>query len=336
MKAKLLDENTINELVAVQSIEEVVEILEENTYKDDLVELSTKYSGVELVNRAVELNFVKTMKKLSTFLPSKYNALLNLILEEWTLNSLKLIIASKATGTPITQSNYSAITNEQEHIFELGKDADLDLRKTVKRLANFGTGYAKVFETINRNYLAKGQAQLEDFRIIYKELDDYYYNKLGRAAESEKDPAVKALLLAKVDFVNSMTVARLMLAGVDKKEIQENLITASGRNRRAMHKLLEKANTLEIVEEIVNTHKLDSSITGGFKETNSLVKLEVELERKLMQKALRTSKVASLSFAVMLAYIYLKQQEVAFLKAIAYSTQAGISEEMKQLVFAVK
>ena len=223
---------------------------------------------------------------------------------------------------------------EQQSLLEIVSDSTLDLKKTVHKLAIGGYSFSTVFHKIEREHFRNDV--VEDWRVLFKELDTYYFEKLGNAAEHESDQAVKALLMAKIDFVNTMTIARLKLAGADKEEIKTNIIKKPAINKRKMYHIIEKETTAEIVEEIVNTHNLSESITLDFNSTNSLVKLEVELERKLVQKALRTSKVAVFSFAVILAYIYLKQQEVTFLKAIAYSTQAGISQELKQLVFTVK
>ncbi len=334
MKSKLLDESTIEALLAVKSIEEVIELLEENAYKDELVEFSTKYAGVELVNRAVTANFAKIMKKIAAFLPNGSNALLEIVLEEWTIQNLKAIIASKATGIPVNTANLSNFNKEQQSLMAIASDPSLDLQKTVHKLAISGYSFSGVFHKIENEHFRNGA--IGDWRVLFRELESYYFEKLGNAAEHESDSAVKVLLMVKIDFVNTMMIARLKLAGVDKEEIKANIIKKPTRNKREMHHLIEKETIGEVVEEIVKTHKLNESVTIDFQNTNSLVKLEVELERRLIQKALRTSKVAVLSFAVILAYIYLKQQEVAFLKAIAYSTQAGISQELKQIVFTVK
>ncbi len=335
MKSKLMGENRIKGLLAVKSIEEVIELMEESEYKEEVVELSTKYHDVALVNKAVDLNFVKTMKKLYSFLPkNEASELLNLVMEEWTMDNIKAIIASKATGLPVTQEHLMVSNEEQARLAEIAMDNSLDLRSTVHKLANPTFEFSPVFQKIERDYFDKGK--LDDFRALFKEIDQYYYNKLGKAADREKNYATKALLLARIDFINSMIVARLKLAGVSKEEIHENIIHRPVRNKRQMNRLIEKETILEVVEEIVNTHKLNPEIVDHFRQTNSLVKLELELERKLIQKALVISKVSVLSFAVMLAYIYLKRQEVAFIKAIAYSTQSGIREEVKELVFSVK
>jgi len=133
-----------------------------------------------------------------------------------------------------------------------------------------------------------------------------------------------------------MAVARLKLANVPDKDITDNIIAGSAKLKRAAIKLIQKENIDEVVNEIVRTHKLSQEIAEEFKVTRSLVKLEVALQRKIVQQALKVSKVSTLSFAVILAFIYLKQGETSFIKAIAYSTQAGIREEIKNLVFAVR
>ncbi len=334
MKSKLLDENKLNELLSVKTIQEVIELLQDTPYQEELGELSTKYSGVELVNQAVTLNFAKTMKKLAKFIPAGESELLELVLEAWTIQNLKAIIASKATGTQLDFTSLAILNSEQEHCLEDVRDPALDLKKTVKKLAVRGYGFSEAFKKMDRKY--NTSEKIEDFRVLFKELDEYYYSKLGKIAESEKDICVKALLRAKIDFQNTMIVARLKLAGASREEIEENIIKCKGRINRESIRLNQKETIEEMVEEIINTHGLNKDVSEHFKQTNSLVKLEVELERMLNEKALRLSKASPLSFSVMLSYIYLKQQEITAIKAIAYSTQAGVKEEIKNLVFAVK
>ncbi|MBI4406603.1 V-type ATPase subunit [Candidatus Micrarchaeota archaeon] len=329
MKSKLLNQDKVNSLLAVQSVQEVIELLQDTPYQEELTELSAKHRGVELVNQSVSVNFNKTMKKLARFIPKNgARDLFDLVMEEWAMQNLKAIIAAKAGGAAITESNLVLFTNDQVQLFNAVKD--LDLEKTMKKLS-FNYSFSPVFQKIEKIY-----KELKDYRAVFKELDLYYYSKLGRAAEAEKDYATKVLLRARIDFLNDTMVARLKLAGMPNEEIADNVITSSPRVKHVAMKLIQKETAKEVIEEIVSHHKLDASIIKDFEQTNSLVKLEVELERTLMQRALRISKVSVLSFSVILAYIYLKQEETRFIKAIAYSTQAGISQEMKNLVFAVK
>ncbi len=333
MKSKLLEESQVNQLLAVKSIEEVVELLEESAYQQDLVELSSKYSGVELVTRAVDQNVTNTLKKIAQFLPLDGSTTFDVVVEEWTMQNLKAIIASKATGSPLNGNGLITINDEQRHLATLSQDDSLDLKKIIRKLGNLGYDFSKVFKKIEHEYNA---GEIQDFRQIYKKIDDYYYTKLAHAAEHRKDPTVKSLLLARINFINVMAVARLKLANVADKEITANIIAGSPKLKRDAVKLIQKENIDEVVSEIVKTHKLSQEIAEEFKVTRSLVKLEVALQRKIVQQALKVSKVSTLSFAVILAYIYLKQGEASFIKAIAYSTQAGIREEMKNLVFAVR
>ncbi len=333
MKSKLLEESQVNQLLAVKSIEEVIELLEESAYQQDLVELSSKYNGVELVNRAVDQNFTNTLKKIARFLPLDGSTTFDVVIEEWTMQNLKAIIASKATGIPLNGTELVILNDEQDHLGTISQDNSLDLKKMIRKLSNLGYGFSQVFKKIDRKY---SSGEIQDFRQIYKQIDDYYYSKLAYAAEHRKDPTVKALMLARVNFINVMAVARLKLANVPDKDITDNIIAGSAKLKRAAIKLIQKENIDEVVNEIVRTHKLSQEIAEEFKVTRSLVKLEVALQRKIVQQALKVSKVSTLSFAVILAFIYLKQGETSFIKAIAYSTQAGIREEIKNLVFAVR
>ncbi len=330
MKSKLLNQDKVNALLAVQSVQEVIELLQDTPYQEELTELSAKHREIELVNQAVSANFNRTMKKLARFIPkNEARNLFNLVIEEWTMQNLKAIIAAKAGGTAITESSLALFTTDHVQLFNAVKE--LNFEKTVKKLSYGYWPFSHVFQKIEKQY-----RETKDYRALFKELDNYYYSKLGRAAEEEKDYSVKMLLRARIDFLNDTMVARLKVAGASNEEIADNVITSSPRVKHMTMKLIQRETAREVVEEIINHHKLDPAIASEFAETNSLVKLEVELERALMQRALRISKVSVLSFSVILAYIYLKQEEIRFIKAITYSTQAGISREIKNLVFAVK
>ncbi len=335
MKAKLLSEDKLNQLLAVKSLDEVIAILEETQYKEKMVEFSTRYSGIELVNRAVNADFVSAIRKIAKFLPQneKTGELYALALQEWLMEDYKILIASKATGATVDPSQFTFLAQEQPTLFDAVKSSDVDLEKTVKKLAAYGGIQNQVFRQIASTYF-RGK-KLEDYRQLFKELDDYYYNKLGKLASTQSDTAISQLLKAKIDFLNLMMALRLKLSGADNKEIEKNAVGGK-KGERTVRKLLNSEKIEEMVEEVVKIYKLGPQIAGEFNKSHSLVQLEIALERRLMERAMRTAAVSALSFAVVLGYIYLKRQETIVLKSIAYSTIEGVRDEMKKILIPAR
>ena len=104
MKSHLLSESVMKQMLEVSSVSQVIELLEEShAYKDSFVTLSAKYSGLELVSKALHHNFVSTMQQLDELLPPHARNDFQIITGELEVLDLKTILAKKILGRPITE-----------------------------------------------------------------------------------------------------------------------------------------------------------------------------------------------------------------------------------------
>ena len=92
MKSGLLDENVFRELMQVETMDEITAILEQTRYKQDMVEASKKYSGVQMIDVALHNNLAKTLATVAKVMPPKGKKLFSMFASEWNAYNLKLLL----------------------------------------------------------------------------------------------------------------------------------------------------------------------------------------------------------------------------------------------------
>lgn len=188
MKSRLLKESVVKEMLEVGSVNEVVELLEEDAvYKPFLVQLSSEYSGTELVSRALQENLAATLKKIYAFLPKKARAKFRLLSMELEIRDLKTIIAKKVLGLEMAKGDLVDASEENAKLIEKMVKAR-DYSEALAALHK--SEYAIVFP----ESLVKHFEKTKDFRILAGALNDYYARFLTHSLQGEKDARVKKLL----------------------------------------------------------------------------------------------------------------------------------------------
>lgn len=330
MKGCLLSESKMSELLRVKSLNEVVGLLEETSYKNAFVECSVKYSGQELVDAALHLDFVNALRKLMRIIPDcarkDFDAI---VAREWEMEDLKAIIARKALKQEVAATDLINLGGKEKRreVEKLAAVADIDSLLARFQKSEF---YKHVFDeaTISE------YKQSKDFRVLARALDNYYYNKLFETVKKIKDKHVVALIDSKMDFVNAMVVLRMKKDGFSNALIQERLAVCL--HPRHLKRLLKAKSFEDCVRVAVKEFRLPAGAAEKVFETNSLIPLEVALEKKFVEETLRSFRISVLGFGVVLGYLYLKQVEVANLRKIVCSLAYGLEEKAKkEMVFGI-
>src|SRR3989338_6307858 len=88
MHSNLLDKDRMREIADVASLNQFIELMEENpNYKKYFVSASTKYSGLELVKRALDDSLAESLQKVFNFVPEKAKPTLLAVMMQWEVNN---------------------------------------------------------------------------------------------------------------------------------------------------------------------------------------------------------------------------------------------------------
>ncbi len=331
MSVKLLSQDRLRQLLAVDSLTEVIELMEEGEYKNSFVEASVKYSGLELVLKALNLDFVRTMQKVNHIVPEVAKPAMHALLRKFEVQSVQYVLAAKALDEPPAEAELIFLEPERRRMLEPFLNAK-DFASAVQALSH--TEYGPVLAAAKDEY----EKRKKDYRVYVASLDHYYFKVLSAEVLRQQDPHARALLRAEIETHNIMLVLRL-------KHVPPSLEKAELAPPELIETYLVPGATYSFVRELAYSPDLETALrkvgakygisdaVQAARESNSLAPVEIALERKFTEKIMLTTRRSVLSFGTVMGYVYLKQKEVLSIRALAFATQLGLGREMKELVF---
>ncbi len=320
MRSNLLDENAFRELMQVKTLDEVTALLEQTPYKQDLVEASKTYTGVQRIDVALHNNQARVIAKLAKILPAKGRALFAMLAAEWDAQNLKLIFSKKHLGQEIAR----------EELIPTGKNFDrfyakLITAKTAGEALEFAASkWGSIKFKVAARELAKKNP---DLKSVIAEIDAERARQLVLLAQNASDPLTRKIVEQQLAFENAMAVLRLKKEGV--KNAEKVIVYKNG----AIAKMLQAQDFDEAVKQALLAYSLSPEQASKAKESLSL--LEIALERKTVNAILALTKMSVMSFATAIGFVYLKKVEVSNLRKIAYANAFGLKQELGQYVFAI-
>ncbi len=322
MKSRLLSESVVKEMLAVQSVSEVVELLEEDpVYKPFLVKNSERFKGVELVSRALQESLVSTIKKMYGFAPASSKDEFKLLFAELELNDLKTIIAKKALGLPVDKTElYNAWPENSRLVEEMIAAKDCAAALAALRKSEYAVAFPQ-----------KLVCQLDktaDFRMMASALSDYHHEFVERVIEGQGDASVSKILRDKIDCDNIALALRLKKTGLAISEIPPRLKKPVSARVKRVAEAVDYDAAVAVVEK-------ETRIKFSPEDRKTISRIEVQLEKRFVEKAVRDFRLSVMSFGAIIGYYYLKLVEVENIRKIAFATHFGVKEELKDAVFAV-
>jgi V/A-type H+/Na+-transporting ATPase subunit C len=321
LKSKLLNDTKIKQLIEVTSIPEMIGLLEETDYKEEFVAQSTKFKNMELVMAALHENFINSLEKLVAINPQAGKQALRVLLQEYEIQNINTIIAAKAIGLEITDNDLIIIDKPAGKLVEKLKTAST-VEDVLTKLK--GTEYSKTIRKSMKEY-----ENTKDFRVVTRSLTAYYFEKL-KTLNTKKNALLWKLIDWRNSIKNIMIILRIKRSAPNADAL--SFLVTRDRFAAELNKITDYNKVLERVGQ--KYPPVMPSVQDAIK-TNSLISLEISLERLFIRKTLRLLKIAVLDFAVVLGYLYLKEEEVGTIRKIAYAKQYGFTDELKGMIFNI-
>jgi len=344
MKGLLLKPSSLEELIKVRTVDAMVELLQRTHYKDELVSLSLKYRGSELVELAAGRHFVSVAKKIKKLSPKDDHAVIDALLRKWDLLNLKVVLNAKRMGTPfeevkpylidvglMTQADFEAIANADErHLFEVVRHTPLGQEMLSQSTAVFSKRMWDNFKNALQN--------LDSFLQLQTMLDAYMYLFMDKAlvtatAKPSRDvERFRKLFKKEIDAKNILIIERLKKQGVEKEKIPDYLVRG-GTFTPGVIKEITDAKDLAAVAAIVDPRFRRFKVPETLE---SLTDLEIALEQAVAAERLGEFNRSLLSVGVMLGFILLKEEEINNLRKISKAKEFNIPEsEVREMIVVV-
>ena len=304
---------------------EIARFMEETEYEREINELGTRFSGVDLIEFALNRNLAKHFDDLLDWSNGRLYDLIARYLRKFDVWNIKSIIRGIYTDT------------EPEDIrTDLIRAGELDER-TIDRLLEVDeiSDAIEILDgTIFGDPLAAAEEEFEESGALIpleNALDRAFYENLladlGRPQEGPEANYVE-FLQAEIDFRNARNALRLARSGADLDPASYYieggvLFTESELNRLV-------GNYDELVDHIAENGRYGDRLSEALvrlREADSLIQFEHALDAALLEYSDTLSSIYPTSVSAVLSYILAKEREVENIRAIARGREVGLSED---------
>jgi V/A-type H+-transporting ATPase subunit C len=353
MRSRLLPPEQYTKLLQMD-IPEIARFLEESEYKREIDELAARFSGIDLLELALNLNLARTFKTILGFSEGELSLLVSAYLRRFDVWSLKSIIRGKyyhASLDEILQTLIPAgdlTIDYLIHLAKLGSIEEIMEELRVKRSIFYGA-------------LAMAKEEFDQTKMLApleNALDKAYYSSVFEDIEAVKgkvpEPTEMGATLTsffipsslrmfleyfrtEIDVVNLKTLFRLKREALEPAEVMKYMV--EGGLRLGVEQLsgLASAHSFaEFTAMLAGSYYYPdlADAIATIEATGSLNEVEIALEKILINTARTISYEFPLSIAPVLWYMVRKNAEVYNLRVIARGKETGLSTDTikKQLV----
>jgi V/A-type H+/Na+-transporting ATPase subunit C len=319
MKSKLIKKNDYYKLLKMD-IDSIIRFLQESEYKESITKLSSKFSGVELLDHALRQNKVRTFNKLRKISPKPVVDVINLYLGRWDYHNLKVIlrgIYSNSSKEEVSNLILAIGNFDKKHFMNL-----FDKNSISEVLINSKIVKEKeIKDAIEEFKRTNRLIELENT------LDQIYFNKAieGTKEYSLYGKTLKDFLLRDIDITNIKNIIRFKKENMDKDKISTMLIYSGAKlNRKFLEKVISHNSLKAVLDDFKKTYygkHID------FSNEEKIIDLEISLNNYNLKTATTASHLNPMTIAGVISYMVRKMIEVRNIRAIVKSKYFGISEE---------
>jgi V/A-type H+-transporting ATPase subunit C len=322
-RAALFDADDYRKLIRMGP-GEIARFMEETEYETEMNALGARYSGVDLIEYALNRNLAKHFDDLLGFSEGRLYDYIARYLRKFDAWNVKTIIR----GVYAEADRQSV----EDDLIRAGEFSDQLLERLVSA-ESIEAVVERLDGTIFGEPLAEALEEFEESGVLVpleNAVDRRYYRLLRSDLPSEPDRATRLyieFLEAEIDFQNIKNALRLARSGADIDPAEYFIPGGQLFREEELRTLV--GNPDQLVERIRDSpygDDLDAAL-DDLDEAGSLIEFELALERALLEYSKTLSNRYPLSVCPVLAYILAKEREVDNIRAIARGKEAGLSED---------
>lgn len=327
MRSRLLDAGRMEELLALPTLDGMIQGLANSPYGPELQEALTRYSGLRAIDEALSRNFSHTTRKILGFADGKAHALIETILMRWDRANILLVLRGKHNGRPreeIVSNLFPAGQLSEVALQELASAPDI--AGVVGTLGGLGHPFATALSQGLPAY-----QQTHDLFELELWLDRAYatYGLQLAVGRGYNEQVTRQFLQTDLDATNVKTALKLRGASeLSRKAIARFFIPGGAIVTEDLFFMLVDPATAEQGIRRLRVH--------GFPipAVEDLAALERELDLTILQAQTARFLEDPLSVDIVIAYVAMKYREIANLRLIARSKAFGIPRDRvrKELV----
>ena len=319
-KSKLISKDSYARILKMET-PSISRLLGEGQYREQMLALGAKYSGVDLIEMATRNNLAEVFTQIIEFSEGNLRTMISRFLDRWDVWNIKTIIRGKSYGA----------ANEEiiEDLIPAGSFSTEFLRK----LAEKETVEEVMEELENTIYdlaLQEAKGEEEEFppiSVFEDVLDRAYYSFLLEVVPPTTEPMklFRMFIRKEIDMINLRTLLRTR---EDAERIERDVFIEGGLELSKEELDTFMPLSLEDLLPRLQKYSFYDDISGPLKEvkTKGLNDVARALEKHHQRQASRYSNFHPLSILPVLDYMILKEIEVENIRIIARGKRDGLSE----------
>ena len=322
-RASLFDEDDYRKLVRMGT-GEIARFMEESEYEEEMNALGSRYSGVDLIEYALNRNLAKHFEDLLRWADGPlYDYIVRYLrkFDAWNVKTVLRGIYSGSDRQTVEDDLIPAGELSDELIDRLLTAESIEEVVDLLDRTMFGDGLAAAYE----DYEAEGVlVPLENA------IDRAFYESLAGALPADPNRAEELyveFVRAEIDFRNVLNGLRIARTGVDIDPA--DYFIDGGRLFDPAELRTLVGNMDELVVRVRDSPYGDdlSAALDRLEAAESLVEFEHALDTALLEYSDKLSNRYPLSICPVLAYVLAKEREVENIRAIARGREAGLADE---------
>lgn len=303
---------------------EIARFMEETEYEREINELGTRFSGVNLIEYALNRNLAKHFNDLLEWAEGRLYDLIARYLRKFDVWNLKTVIRGIYADSDAEAIRTDLIRAGELDDRTLDRLAELDSIEDVIELVR-GTIFADPLEDAYEEYEAVGTlVPLENAldRAFYENL----LEDLGRPQEGPEATYVE-FLQTEIDFRNARNALRLARSGADLDPAAYYIEGGVLFDESELNRLVGHYD--ELVDHIAENKRYGDRLSEALerlRDADSLIQFEHALDAALLEYADTLSSIYPTTITPVLSYILAKEREVENIRAIARGREVGLDE----------
>ncbi|WP_435348347.1 V-type ATP synthase subunit C [Haloarchaeobius sp. HRN-SO-5] len=324
-RAKLYDDEDYRKLVRMGT-GEIARYMEETEYEAEMNALGSRYSGVDLIEYALNRNLAKHFEDILGWSGGRIYDQLAAYLRKFDAWNLKTVLRGLYAESPRDEIEADLIRAgefDDEFLSQLLDAQDIENVVELSEGTIFGQGLEDAFGQYQESNVLVPLENAVD-RAFYEHLLD----DVGTVEEPTSPTAMYLeFLQAEIDFRNVRNALRLSRSGADMDPAEYFIEGGRLFDETELSALV--TNTDELVARIRDSTYGDelSTALNELEEAESLIGFENALDAALQEYADHFSNSFPISITPILAYIIAKEREIDNIRAIARGKEAGLSED---------
>lgn len=333
-----LGKETLAALVSARDTAEITRLLDGTSYSLDVTKAMETFKDEDVLEAAINRHFVTATRFAYEAAPFAGRGIVAAYLKWWDVENIVAILASKAYGRLISESDVSIISDRQAPagvtagVMSLDDIRHLVAQPTVdgvvQQLAKFGYGITVM------EHLETFLKSLDIFPVSRALEREYYTNLLARTLFFQGDEwVVRQFISEEIDVRNILT----LLKGKESSVPGDSLIPLLIEGGAVPIRHLTDLAGMKTVEEVVGA--LDpgfglGEVISRYREENSLVPFDLALRRFHATRSLDRMRSYPLSLAGIFHFLLLARSEREDLQRIIYGKvyQIPVDQLSKELV----